>query len=247
MISTGSPRGPASPAERTHQQVPPAALSVLDLKSQIPIEPARGFHVFSHQPFTLARSPSLAGRFRRSRFRGTMTALFLGAFIGGLVLGVRVMLFGIERRNKPAPVESARRGLRISIPLIAAFAVGFGAGGYIASRTASTQVAFLVAISVGAAAALLMRWIIAKSAAMVPEHDVEDERYVLQGHIARVVAAIAPGVVGEIAFEVGNVHRSLRARSLDDLAVAAGTEVVIERIEGDLAFVEPWVHVERRL
>jgi membrane protein implicated in regulation of membrane protease activity len=39
----------------------------------------------------------------------------------------------------------------------------------------------------------------------------------------------------------------LRARSLDDASVDEGTEVVIERIEGDLAYVEPWVQVEERL
>ena len=172
-----------------------------------------------------------------------MTALYLVAFIAGLLLGVGVMLFGIERRVR---AEEVRAKLRLWIPLVAAFAVGFGVAGYVARRSAPIS-SLAVALVAGVAAALLMRWIVAKSAAMVPEHDVDDERYVLQGHIARVTAAIGPAEAGLISFESAGGHRSLKARSLDDLAVAAGTEVVIERIEGDLAYVEPWVHVERRL
>ena len=82
---------------------------------------------------------------------------------------------------------------------------------------------------------------------MTVEHDIDDERYVLQGHVARVVSSINSGSEGRITFDVGAEHRTLRARSLDDAAVDEGTEVIIERIEGDLAFVEPWIQVEQRL
>jgi len=69
----------------------------------------------------------------------------------------------------------------------------------------------------------------------------------LQGHVARVVTSIAAGHEGRISFDYGSERRTLRARSLDDVAVDEGTEVVIERIEGDLAYVEPWLQVEQRL
>ena len=175
-----------------------------------------------------------------------MTVLYLSAFIGGLLLAVGVMLFGIEKRARLS-TDAATAALRVYLPLLAAFAAGFGVAGYLAGRVTAAGTAFLIAVVAGVLAALLMRWIVAKSAAMVPEHDTDDERYVLQGHIADVVAPIAPGAAGEISFEFGGARRSLRALSVDDASVAAGTEVVIERIEGDLAYVEPWVHVERRL
>lgn len=175
-----------------------------------------------------------------------MTVLYLAAFIGGLLVGVGVMLFGIEKRAR-RPTGAATAAHRISVPLIAAFAVGFGVVGYLASRVTSVTTALLLAVAAGGGAALVMRWVVAKSAAMVPEHDTDDERYVLQGHIADVVAPITPGSAGQITFEFGGTRQSLRAVSLDDAAVPTGTEVVIERIEGDLAYVEPWVHVERRL
>jgi membrane protein implicated in regulation of membrane protease activity len=107
--------------------------------------------------------------------------------------------------------------------------------------------ALVTALLIGTAAGLLTRWVVAKSASMTVEHDVDDERYVLQGHVARVVSTINAGSEGRISFDIGAEQRTLRARSLDDTLVDAGTEVIIERIEGDLAYVEPWLQVEQRL
>jgi|SRR5437764_7944372 len=174
-----------------------------------------------------------------------MTAVYLGTFILGLLIAVAIMLFGIERRS--ATAASPKGASRPSLPLLAAFAVGFGVGGYSLSRVMSAGSALVTALLIGAAAALLTRWLVAKSASMTVEHDVDDERYVLQGHVARVVSTINAGSEGRISFDIGSEQRTLRARSLDDALVDTGTEVIIERIEGDLAYVEPWLQVEQRL
>jgi membrane protein implicated in regulation of membrane protease activity len=134
-----------------------------------------------------------------------------------------------------------------SIPVVAGFTIVFGIVGYFVARAVSVTSALLIAAGSSVVAALIVRWLVAKSASMEPEHDIDDERYVLQGHIARVVAAIDAGQEGEISFDVAKSTRTLRARSIDDKPLAAGTEVVIERIEGSLAYVEPWLQVERRL
>ena len=175
-----------------------------------------------------------------------MTAVYLGAFILGLLVAVAIMLFGIERRSTSA-MPSTGSAIRTSLPLVAAFAVGFGVGGYSLSHVISAASTFLAAVAIGLAVALLTAWLVAKSAAMPVEHDVDDERYILQGHVARVVSSINAGSEGRITFEVGSERRTLRARSLDDASVDEGTEVIIERIEGDLAYVEPWLQVEQRL
>ncbi|HEY2374798.1 MAG TPA: NfeD family protein [Gemmatimonadaceae bacterium] len=175
-----------------------------------------------------------------------MTAVYLGAFILGLLIGVAIMLFGIERRPT-STTASSDSASRTSLPLLAAFAVAFGASGYSLLRVLSGRGAFFAALIIGVAAVLLTRWLVAKSASMSVEHDIDDERYVLQGHVARVVASIDAGSEGRISFDVGSEKRTLRARSLDDTSVVEGTEVIIERIEGDLAYVEPWLQVEQRL
>jgi len=107
--------------------------------------------------------------------------------------------------------------------------------------------ALVSALLIGIAVGLVTHWLVAKSASMTVEHDIDDERYVLQGHVARVVSSINAGSEGRISFDVGSEQRTLRARSLDDTFVDEGTEVIIERIEGDLAYVEPWLQVEQRL
>lgn len=173
-----------------------------------------------------------------------MTIVYLLAFVAGVLVGVRVMLFGIERHTE-RPLGS-EHDLRSAEPLVAGFAIGFGLAGYVTSRFVGSAGAVIAAIVVGALATALFQWLVVKSASAAGQ-DVEDERFVLQGHVARVVSSIAPGSEGRISLDTGGEHRVLRARSLDDSAVNEGTEVVIERIEGDLAFVEPWVQVEQRL
>ena len=174
-----------------------------------------------------------------------MTAVYLGAFILGLLIGVAIMLFGIERPSRSA--ASSQSTSRPWLPLVGAFAVGFGVAGYSLSSVMSAGGTLIAALVVGLGAFLLTRWLVAKSASMTVAHDIDDERYVLQGHVARVVSSINAGREGRITFDVGAEHRTLRARSLDDASVDEGTEVIIERIEGDLAFVEPWIQVEQRL
>jgi len=175
-----------------------------------------------------------------------MIAVYLGAFIFGLLIAVAIMLYGIERRSSTT-AHSSESTIRSSLPLLSAFAVGFGVGGYSLSRVMSAGGAFVAALAIGVSVGLVTRWLVAKSASMQVEHDVDDERYVLQGHVARVVTSINAGSEGRISFDVGAEQRTLRARSLDDTFVDAGTEVIIERIEGDLAYVESWSQVEQRL
>jgi hypothetical protein len=177
-----------------------------------------------------------------------MTALhifFLAAFIGGLLLAVFAMLQGVEytRRNRshaPSPF--------FNVPSIAAFAVVCGAVGYpVASHTGmSTWAIVLIAVASGAAATagmvvLLARW--ALRGARPELHDSEE----IQGHFAYVSMEISPTGLGEITYEyLGKKLRS-PARTLGDTSLTIGSEVVIERIENGVAFVEEWAVVEQRL
>jgi len=176
-----------------------------------------------------------------------MTFFYLAVFIAGLLSAVWVMMYGVERPRETHP--AGERSFRISPPVAIAFAITFGAAGTLLSRRAMGTSLSRAAIAAGlgiavslVAARLLRRWW-----TVTPEHDVDDERYILQGHIARVTKPIREGVDGEVEFDIGTEHRVVRARSFDDGALPAGTEVVIERIEGDVAFVEAWMEVEKRL
>ena len=130
-----------------------------------------------------------------------------------------------------------------------AFAVVFGLSGYLLVRGPATSLvaAIAIAAALGLVASVVAARLVTSWWKVTPEHDVDDERYVLQGHLARVVKAIENGSDGEVAFELGAEQRVVRARGVDQVTMSAGTEVVIERIEDDVAYVEPWHEVEKRL
>jgi membrane protein implicated in regulation of membrane protease activity len=176
-----------------------------------------------------------------------MTILYLASFIGGLLLTVGVMIFGVERPRERHP--AGERTFRLSPAPTGAFATTFGGVGYILSRREGSSVSVTVAIAVALAvvASVVTARLVQKWWAVTPEHEVEDVRYILQGHLARVTKPIAPDVDGEVAFEVDSERRVLRARNFEEGALPAGTDVVIERFEDEVAYVEAWQEVEKRL
>lgn len=176
-----------------------------------------------------------------------MTILYLAAFIAGLLLAVRVMIYGVERPRSQNP--DGERSFRLTPAVLLAFLTVFGIAGYILTRVAAGTVATRAAIAaaLGIVSSIATAHFVRKWWTVTPEHDVDDERYVLQGHIARVTKPIRADVDGEVAYELENERHVLKARSFDAAALSEGTEVVIERIEGDVAYVEAWQEVEKRL
>ena len=193
-----------------------------------------------------------------------MTLLLLSTLLLGLMLGVFAMLAGVERQSKPSSSEmlatplvsreslaaaSSEISARFHIPVMAAFATTFGAVGYLLSRYSGLHLAWLLLIAsmagaaaVAAAVVLITRWAIPSA-----RRDVPDERYLFQGMFAQVTDPIGPAEMGRIALELGGTVHAVEAVSLTGDSIERGTEVVIERIEGETAFVEPWSAVERRL
>jgi hypothetical protein len=175
-----------------------------------------------------------------------MRYLFLASFIAGLLLAVRVMFFGAERRRlRPAEAMPLRR----SEPAIVGFLVMFGVAGYLLTRreTVSPAVGAAIAALLGLVWALIVTRIAVATARLRPEHDPDDPRYLLQGHVALVAAAIPAEGEGAITIVDEGASRRVRARTIDGSAVAEGEEVCIERIEDEVAFVELWATVEQRL
>ena len=177
-----------------------------------------------------------------------MEYLFLVSFIAGLLLAVRIMFFGAERRTRIRPRADAMP-LRRSEPAGVAFLVMFGVAGYLLTRhgTLSGAVGAAVAALLGAGWAALVVWAAIAMARLKPEHDPDDPRYQLQGHVAVVTAAIPGEGEGMIVCPEGVGHRSYRARTIDGSAIAEDLEVCIERVEDGVAFVERWDLVEARL
>jgi len=178
----------------------------------------------------------------------TIAAVLFGA---GMLLAVRVMFFGVRRITGP---DSHRTR---AWPL--AIASGLGVAGVVLYIQAwrggeMTTFAWAVVVILSMVASVGARITVQRSeaaAALTTDPD-EDPRYKHQGHVARVVSKIGGGSAGRISFVIDGQALELSAKWLpgttaSDKDGAVDSEVVIEHVEGDLAFVEPWALVEGRL
>jgi membrane protein implicated in regulation of membrane protease activity len=191
---------------------------------------------------------------------------FALVFIAGTVLGVFVMLIGVVRPSTGAIPEipagtgpfvsrdrliaaAGRISARYNLPVLAAFSFAFGLLGYALSRLTQlgTILQLVIAGLAGGGLAVFAATLVARWALPAARNDIPDERYLLQGHLARVLQDVHAERGGLVSLEINGVHHTARAVSIVGEAIAAGTEVVIERIEGEVAFVEPWSTVEQRI
>lgn len=170
---------------------------------------------------------------------------FVAVFIAGLVLAVFAMLHGVEhlRRNR-----SRAPSAFFNLPAIAAFCVGFGAAGYpISTRTRLPNWAVvLIAIASGGLALSGMITLLATWALRGASASMDDEQEI-QGQLGVVTSEITAEGVGEIAYEQLGKRIRITARALGGTVILTGADVVIDRIEDDVAFVEEWAAVEQRL
>ena len=105
----------------------------------------------------------------------------------------------------------------------------------------------VVATIVGGAAITVQSLLIARWAIPSARADHVDERYLLQGTIARISQEVPEDGEGELQYTLDNVTYTLPARELTGAMLAVDAEVVMDRVEGGVAYVESWAQVEQRL
>ena len=193
-----------------------------------------------------------------------MIALSLGVLIVGLVLGVFAMLYGTERTVRAAPSarpsamphertsehdQAAEPSPFFNRSSLAAFSVGFGLTGYaLATYTAwPVGVQIVLAILVGVLALWIQALLITRWAIPGARAEHVEERYFLQGTLAHIVRDVPVGDSGALRYTLDGRDYELPARDIDGNAIPAGTDVVIDRVDDGIAYVELWVRVEQRL
>ena len=171
---------------------------------------------------------------------------FTAAFIAGLLLAVFSMLRGVEKRTGD---EIKRPLAGLNLPVFGVTFIAFGAVGHVLSRYGmfNTPLRYTIAGGAGALAYAGMTLLLAKWALRAPLEDPHELQELIQGHIATVVEPVGASTPGRIEYTLNGHHHSVIAVSLDGQPIAAGTEVVIDKQEGDVAHVEPWASVEPRL
>jgi hypothetical protein len=168
---------------------------------------------------------------------------FLAIFVVGLAAAVYAMLHGIERRSK----RTRRPSAIFNAPIIAAFAIVFGAAGYLlVTRTVLSAPAIFIIAGVGAVA-ITIGAIVGLSYWALPYAGSPTEDDSTQGTIAVVTRAITASARGEISFQSEGVNRVIAAESLLGTEIPLHSEVVIDTISDGVAQVESWSSVEQRL
>jgi membrane protein implicated in regulation of membrane protease activity len=172
-------------------------------------------------------------------------AVAVALFIAGLLFWMRVMFYGVRREVGQDQVAHRAWPLGVAVALVTAGIALYARPVVTAAWVTSVSLLGLLA---GAAAWWATKWSVS-----LPSDDPEDDpRYRFQGHVARVTQAFTNGV-GRIAFSYEGKRIELGAtwspESAADRSVAGrlDDEVVIERVDGDTAYVEPWATVEQRL
>jgi len=183
-----------------------------------------------------------------------MSTLFLIALFLGLAFGSVVMWRGVERYDRRGPLadsfgrELPSQRVGNGILITAAAFLCFGAVGYLLLLS---QIRVGVATGIALASAPLGAWIafhiVTRWIVPAARHSPEDPRYSLQGIPGTVVVGIDSSDNGQIAYEANGRSVQVRARSVDGVGIPAGVDVAIERLEDDIAYVEPWSRVEERL
>jgi hypothetical protein len=173
-----------------------------------------------------------------------MTLFFALFLLAGLLVGVVAMLGGIDRRSRHGAWVKY-----LNLPTAGAAATLFGIVGYPLAKYSSLGTAATLAIAGAAAAAAAVGMVAVIAGWAVPSAalHVDDPRYALQGHPARVSQSISPAHAGEISYEHDGARRTVPAFGLESAPIDTGTEVVIERIEDGIAYVELWSNIEREL
>ena len=122
-----------------------------------------------------------------------------------------------------------------------AFLTFFGGVGYVLSETVGIGPALaLIGATLGGLAGGAIIFLFLARVLVAGQRFVSPDSSRLDGTVATVSLAIRPAGTGEIMFSRDGARRSEGARSATGEAIPVGTEVVVVRYEGGIAFVEPW-------
>ena len=169
-----------------------------------------------------------------------LDGIFLGCFFFGLLLSVASLVFGVVDIGGDAELDGDGDLGLVNVSTVLAFVAWFGGVGYLARNGfgALAVISLVLAVAGGVAGAYVIWWLLRRLKRS--EQYLNPKDYELPGTLARVTSGIRVGGVGEIVYEQGGVRQVSAARSLDERAIGRGTEVVVLRTAGGIAFVQPF-------
>jgi membrane protein implicated in regulation of membrane protease activity len=177
----------------------------------------------------------------------TLDAIFLGAFLFGLLFSVVSLVLGVVdfgAGHSGHIGHDGDSGLHdyLNVSVILAFIAWFGGVGYLASNGAGWTAAasIVVAVAGGLVGAYVIYQLFARVIRPAGNTELDPREYELKGKLARVTSSIRAGGVGEIVYEQSGARMVRAARASNGMAIPRGTEVVVLRAEGGVGIVAPW-------
>jgi membrane protein implicated in regulation of membrane protease activity len=129
-----------------------------------------------------------------------------------------------------------------NLATILAFLTWFGGAGYLltAHLGVGTVLALVLAAGVGLIGATIVFTFMARVLLPGQTPYLSDDDYEMAGTIGRLTVGIHAGGTGELVYSKGGTRRVISARTEDGQPLERGTEVVVVRQEGSVAYVEPF-------
>ncbi len=124
---------------------------------------------------------------------------------------------------------------------VMAFLAWFGGVGYI--LVMHSHLAVLACFAVSILSGIIASYVVFRFMARLMANatgEMHDWDYRLEGAVGTVSMTIRADGTGEVIFEQGGARRAVGARSQSGKAIARGAEVVIERYENGIAYVQLW-------
>lgn len=177
----------------------------------------------------------------------TLDAIFLGAFLFGLLFAVISLALGAFDIGADHGGHAGDHGHDgghdyLNFSVILAFVAWFGGVGYLASIGAGWTAAASIAVGVvgGLAGASFMYQVYKRFVRPAGRAELNPRDFEMTGKLARVTSTIRPGGVGEIVYEQSGARMVRAARSSSGNAIPRGTEVIVLSAERGVGSVAPW-------
>jgi hypothetical protein len=177
----------------------------------------------------------------------TLDAIFLGAFLFGLLFAVISLALGAFEIGADHGGHAGDHGHDsghdyLNFSVILAFIAWFGGVGYLASSGAGWTAAasIVVAILGGLVGAYIILQIFKRFIRPAGRMEMDPRDYEMMGKLARVTSTIRPGGIGEIVYEQSGARMVRAARSSSGNPIPRGTEVIVLSAERGVGLVAPW-------
>jgi hypothetical protein len=177
----------------------------------------------------------------------TLDAIFLGAFLFGLLFAVISLALGAFDVGADHGGDAGDHGHDsghdfLNFSVILAFVAWFGGVGYLASSGAGWTAAasIVVGIAGGLVGAAIIYQIFKRFIRPAGRMELDPRDFEMTGKLARVTSTIRPGGIGEIVYEQSGARMVRAARSSSGAAIPRGTEVIVLSSERGVGSVAPW-------